>query len=413
MLWFDLGIVRAGDGQIAPAIDAFHKAASLLPDKRGAFQNIIALYLSEKDLTSTISTCRPALSQYPADVDILQNCGFTMMTDAHFTEALAPLRTLKHLMPNDVAVRVSIISALYQSGHSTESYAELKKLFASSLLSRDQALALAQDYATQNNPHAAELTLTYLAQHWPTLRNDVKTYASAGLPDAVTSTSAASTALSDSIEQAEALIRSEHYMDAFHFLSRARAQFPNRPELEYQSALTDVCLQRFVEAISTLQMLKAQEPPSARVEFLLGGSYEIEGDEKNAESAYRSASALDPNNFLYLRVLGALLQKEGRFTESSIPVQQALAMEPDDSQSLILLARSLEKAGSLDQATSLLENATRSDPGSRRAHSALALLYFRQKRLPEAQQQQAIAATLEDKKIQQWNIWGTLPNHPN
>ena len=88
-------------------------------------------------------------------------------------------------------------------------------------------------------------------------------------------------------------------------------------------------------------------------------------------------------------------------------LRKALALDPTDAESKIVLARCLEKQGELEEAAGLLEQAVASDPASRRAHSALAELYRRQKKLAQAEQEQLIAAKLEDQKItKEWDIWG-------
>ncbi len=408
-LWFRLGVVRAEHGETTSAIPAFERAASLLQDKLSAYRNVVALALKNNDLSLALLTSRRALALYPEDQELLQNDAYALVSTSKFAEAEAPLRTLERLNPADVAVRVSLISALQHAGDATQSDAELQQLFQASLLSQGQAVALERDFERQNNLHAAEEAAAYIAQTWPA---DSIADSAAHIPAAAPSSPSASfhadapAKLSDTIARATELIHAERYLDAMHFLADATAQFPNQPELQYQSALTDVCLQRYPEAIAALQQMKQQGSDSAKVDFLLGGSYEILGQDDNAGSAYRAASALDPENFLYDRVLGALLQKEGKFADSSEPLSKALALQPDDSGSLVLLARTQEKAGDLREAASLLEHAIRSDPKSRRAHAALAALYFRQKRITDAEQEQAIAATLEDQRIQQWTIWG-------
>src|SRR5207248_651758 len=108
------------------------------------------------------------------------------------------------------------------------------------------------------------------------------------------------------------------------------------------------------------------------------------------------------------RVLGALLQKRGRehLDQSIQLLRKALTLDPSDVQSRIILARCLEDRGQLDEAAALLERAVASDPASRRAHSALAELYRRQQKLARAEQEQSIAATLEDQKMRGWEFWG-------
>jgi Tfp pilus assembly protein PilF len=104
-----------------------------------------------------------------------------------------------------------------------------------------------------------------------------------------------------------------------------------------------------------------------------------------------------------------LLQKQGpeELAESIQLLRKALALDPTDAESKIVLARCLEKQGELDEAASLLEQAVVNEPASRRAHSALAEVYRRQQKLAQAEQQQSIAAKLEEEKItKEWDIWG-------
>jgi tetratricopeptide (TPR) repeat protein len=408
-IWFNLGVVRAQRGEIATALSAFQHSISLLSDKRPAYRNIIALELTANAPAAALPPCRKALALDPADIDLLRNCSYALSHESKFAEAVNLLQTLKHAQPNDVAVRVALISALRGAGQTANSSVELKALFVDSLLSRGQAEVLAQDLSRASDGTNAEATYAYIIATWPPSAGPQR----AIVPASDASTQLSRTQLSITISQATTMIRTERYVDAEHFLDQARAKYPNQPELEYDAALADVCLQRLSEAISILSRLKQQGTPSARVDFLLGGSYEIQGDQARAESSYREATALEPNNFAYYRVLAALLQKEGRFPESAALLQRALTLQPDDSQTLVLFARALERQGDITQAVSALEHSVRSDPESRRAHAALSALYFRQKRTAEAEQQQAVAARLEDQTIQKWNIWGTAPDQTN
>ena len=207
----------------------------------------------------------------------------------------------------------------------------------------------------------------------------------------------------------EALIGSGQYPAALQFLLGARNKFVNQPNFQYQLAVTDVCLQRFPEAISELENLARERPDSGKVQFLLGGAYELSGALQKGEDHYRSAIRLSPQEPTYYRVLGSLLQKQGpeHLAESIQLLRKALALDPTDAESKIVLARCLEKQGELDEAAALLEQAVASDPASRRAHSALAELYRRQNKLAQAEQEQSIAAKLEDQKMKDWEIWGS------
>jgi cytochrome c-type biogenesis protein CcmH/NrfG len=206
----------------------------------------------------------------------------------------------------------------------------------------------------------------------------------------------------------EALIDSEQCPTALQFLLGARKKFANQPNFQYQLAFTDVCLERFQEAISILEGLARERPDSGKVQYLLGGAYELSGELQKGEDHYRSAIRLAPQEPTYYRVLASLLQKQGpeHLDESTQLLRKALALDPTDAESKIVLARCLEKQGELEEAAALLEQAVARNPASRRAHTALAQLYYRQKKTTQAEQEQSIAAKLEDQKMKEWNMWG-------
>jgi cytochrome c-type biogenesis protein CcmH/NrfG len=132
------------------------------------------------------------------------------------------------------------------------------------------------------------------------------------------------------------------------------------------------------------------------------------GDLRKGEECYRRAIQLAPQEPQYYRELASLLRKQdpARLAEAEQLLAKALALDPTDEESKIILASCLEKEGKLEEAEAILEQAVGNNPASRRAHTALAELYRRQKKLAQAEQEQSIAARLENQKMKELTIWG-------
>jgi Flp pilus assembly protein TadD len=417
-LWFSLGVIQAQLKKTDSAIEAFEKASQLTPQQAPVYFNLGLLYMEKSDAAQAEDAYQRGLALDPSNVPANRNHAFLLMQGRQFREASIVLDRLKKLTPDDVAVRATLIQAYFRAGLKTECENEIDDLFRSHLATLPQGLALARLLSTGGDTEDTGRVLALVVNSWP---NSAEAHGELGLlliqndhfRDAAKELQQAVQLDPDSIKYSvglgDALINSQQYPAALKFLLGARKQFANQPNIQYQLALTDVCLQRFAEAISILETLASESPNSGKVQFLLGGAYELSGELQKAETHYRSAIRLNPHEPTYYRVLASMLEKQGpeHLAESVQLARVALSLDPTDAQTKIVLAICLEKQGELDEAAGLLEQAAASNPDLRRAHSALAELYFRQKKFAQAEQEQAIAAKLEEAKItKDWNIWG-------
>ncbi len=417
-LWFLLGVARAQQKKIDPAIAAFERALPLAAEQAAVNFNLGLLYLGKKDLAKAQEAYGRGLALDPANIPANQNYAFVLTQQGKFREALVPLERLKELTPADVSARATLVEAYIKAGMTSSSETEIHELLSSSFFTLPQGLALTRLLVADGEVDPAQRVLESLIRSWPRsaevhgelalLLTKKRQFndAAVELGKAV-QLEPASEKLA--LAYAEALLDAEQYPVAREFLTSAKSRFANQLTFRYQLAIANMCLQRFSDAVSELESLQSESPRSAKVQFLLGGAYELEGDLTKAENAYRRAIQQAPQDSSHYRLLGSLLQKQGptRLTEATQLLRKALVLDPSDGENKIALAHCLEKQGELDEAGVLLEQAVGTSPGSRRAHTALAELYRRQKKLEQAEREQSIAAKLEDQKIKEWNIWGS------
>jgi tetratricopeptide (TPR) repeat protein len=362
-------VARAQLKETDAAIEAFRKALPLTAEKAPVYFNLGLLYMEKNDPAKAVDAYKPGLALDPSNVPANQNLAFLLMQQGKFREAIAPLERLKESSPADVSVRATLIEAYLNTGlkDKAEAHGELGLLLIDKEQFKEAAKELKQ--AVQLDPNSEKYSLGY----------------------------------------GEALLSSEQYPIALPFLEDAEKRFESQLEFQYQLAVTDLGLQRFPEAISGLETLASKKPTSGKVQFLMGGAYELEGELQKGEDHYRNAIQLAPQEPSSYRALASLLQKQGpeHLDESIELARKALALDPSDAETKIVLARCLERQGHLDEAAALLEQAVASEPASRRAHTALAELYRRQQKLAQAEQEQSIAANLEEETItKEWTIWG-------
>jgi Flp pilus assembly protein TadD len=417
-LWFLLGVAQAQQNKIDPAIAAFETALPLAAEQAPVNFNLGLLYLGKKNFSKAEEAYGRGLALDPSNIPADQNYAFVLTQQGKFREALVPLERLKELRPHDVSARATLVEAYIKVGMTSRGESEIDELLSSHFVTLPEGLGLAKLLVADGEVNPAQRVYESLRSSWP---SSAELHGELGLllskkeqfREAAVELGQAVQLDPDSVKfslaYAGALIDSQQYPSARQFLLSAKKRFADQLGFQYQMALTDVCLQRFSDAISELESLERENPGLANVQFLLGGAHELGGDFAKAETAYRKAIHRAPQDSSYYRLLGSLLQKQGpaRIAEATQLLRQALALDPGEAENKVALARCLEKQGQLDEAGTLLEQAVESNPSSRRAHTALAALYRRQKKLEQAEREQSIAAKLEDQKIKEWNIWGS------
>ncbi|HEY5212996.1 MAG TPA: tetratricopeptide repeat protein [Acidobacteriaceae bacterium] len=417
-LWFLLGVARAQLKETDPAIEAFQKALPLTAEKAPIYFNLGLLYMEKNDPAKAIEAYKRELAFDSSDVAANQNLAFLLMQQGEFREAIPLLERLKESTPADVPARVSLIEAYLKAGVKDKAENEIDALLSSHVVSLPQGLALAKLLTAHQETDLAQRVFEFLRSTWP---NSAEAHGELGLM--LTEDGQFKEAAKElrqtveldpdsekySLGYGEALLSSEQYPVALPFLLDAEKKFPNQLNFQYQLAVTDLGLQRFPEAIFVLETLASKMPASGKVQFLTGGAYELEGELQKGEDHYRKAIQLAPQEPSSYRALASLLQKQGpeHLDESIELARKALSLDSSDAETKIVLARCLERQGHLDEAAALLEQAVASEPASRRAHTALAELYRRQQKLAQAEQEQSIAANLEEETItKEWTIWG-------
>jgi len=119
---------------------------------------------------------------------------------------------------------------------------------------------------------------------------------------------------------------------------------------------------------------------SAMDHFLLGSSYQQQGDIANAEREYHAALTDDPQFIDAHNNLGLIAAQRGEADSAERHFRQVLRSEPDNSTALTNLAMVMMKRDELPKAAKLLERAQHLDPLDYNVQYRLGLVYHLQER---------------------------------
>ena len=416
-LWYYLGVTRVQLKETGPAIEAFERARLLAPQEAPAYFGLGLLYMQKGDIDKALEAYRGGLARDPTDVAANQNYALLLMGKGGFREAVEPLLRLKRMRGDEVSTRATLIEAYLRAGMKSEGEAEIDQFLTAHLATMQEELSLAKLLSADRETEAAEKVLKHVATMWPDTAEahgelGLLLIQSAQYEEAVGELGRAvqldPNSAKYSLGLGEALLRWRHDPIALQFLLAVKEKFGQLPVYKFQLGLAYFYLTRYPMAIQEFEDLARENPKASRVQYFLGGAYQAMGDLRKAEDGYRKAIALNPNEGSYYAALASLLRKENPsdVTEPVRLLEEALALNPKDDESKLVLAWCFEKEGKLEQAQALLEQVVNNEPGSRRAHSALAGVYYRQKRVEDAKQQESIAARLEADKLKEISPWG-------
>ena len=199
---------------------------------------------------------------------------------------------------------------------------------------------------------------------------------------------------------------------ALETLNRPLRDNPHSPELLLARATVAANAKRFDAAIRDFEQLLAQVPNDARVHQRLGTTHYFRGDLRAAETHWRRARELEPNNSTAALRLALLLGELKRKEETVAILREVLELEPDHPVALNNLAHWLaESPEGLDEALRLAQKAYQKAPANPTVAETLGSIYLKRNMNDEAIQLYQRLADQEphagDRKAK---LFGDLPN---
>jgi tetratricopeptide (TPR) repeat protein len=176
--------------------------------------------------------------------------------------------------------------------------------------------------------------------------------------------------------------------DAAKHLTRLSELHPDQPLYLYWLARLDYYDRRYDTAVEKLQRVVRMDPGSARAWDNLGLSFDMLGEQAEAEKAFERAAELNrklpspsawtPHNY------GCLLFRMQKFPQAEKSLREALGYDPRFAQAHYYLGRVLEKLGRNEEAITELKTAADLDSTLAEPLYSLGLLYRRLGRLDES-----------------------------
>jgi len=155
---------------------------------------------------------------------------------------------------------------------------------------------------------------------------------------------------------------------------RANEGIPNHPEILEALLQLDRQEERFPESIERIEAAVRAEPENARLVHLQGLVQVLSGRGADAETSFRKAIELDPNNLAPYQSLAQYLAYTGRRDEVLATYERAARTRPDSAGLQLVLGSLYEAYGDLAKARETYERAIQTDPKLAAAKNNLAYI---------------------------------------
>jgi len=172
------------------------------------------------------------------------------------------------------------------------------------------------------------------------------------------------------------------------------AKLGNSADAYLLAGSTLLDLNEFEAARRDLDTALRLDPKLPGVYTLAGTARDKTGDVKEAETAFREALKLKPDDFEANLYLGAILYKRRDLDEAKPYLDRALRLNPKSSMARYEAAMFESTSGQYEAAAQDLEKLVKDDPSWLEPHEELAALYYRLHRPADGTQERKIVEKL-------------------
>jgi tetratricopeptide (TPR) repeat protein len=338
LAWTYLGMASVRLGEMNSALEAFERAIVLDPRDPRPFFDAALLYANRNNLDKALDRYQRGLAIDRRNETAQFNYGRLLLLKGRQEEAEKAFRRTLEINPRDAGARVEL-SRLALARHD----------FASAVDSARQA--------AEFSPGSLEANLA-LAEAYISANQDVQ-----------------------AMEHLENLLPRFNKSAAFHY-TLGIAQYRSK---------------KFHPAVASFRQAVELDPRLDLAQFLLASALLGTGDLDGAETGFKAAIAIRPDQPLYRNYLARVYEHRGpEYRVAALAAtREVLRLNPTDVEGRRRMAQWAKEDGDLPRAQQLLEEVVRDDPSYSPARVLLAVVYHRLRLREKAEEQERVVRRLE------------------
>lgn len=346
-------------------------AAGQRKDPGALFNDAVAAQ-QHGDFQTAIRDYRAYLAIRSNDFEAKVNLGAALVHEAQYDEAIADYKSALALAPHNDGILLDLGLAYFKKGDFSNARLQFEALRKSQPGNVQVAILLGYSYLNLGKPSDAVDLLSPLES-----RNAMNSDFEYVLGSALITTGKQD----EGIERIEKVAKATDSAGAY-----------------YLAGTTLLKMNAFEHAKVDLDAALRLDPKLPNIYTLAGTARDNSGHLDTAESAFREALKLNPNDFTANLYLGAILYKRRQLTEAKTYLDRAVQLDPTSSLARYETALMESVSGEYADATRNLEIVAKNDPNWLDPHVQLATLYYRLHRPQDGARERAVVQQLAAKQ---------------
>lgn len=323
-------------GNLAEAAAQLDVLQDSRPTDARVFYVTALLDTDRNDVNAAVRNFNEAITRDPTMYGAYQDLGLAYAKAKRWDDAAKTFAELAKRQPNSIEAAYFYALSLYNSGHSPEAEAEVRRALRLDAGAVEAHTLLGIILASRGNANA---------------------------------------------EAAEAL-------------SQAVALNPNSFDAQFYLGRVQYATKDYVGAVKSLQIAVKLNPRHPEARFFLGTALELAGDSNAAMTEYQELLKIDPQSVMGQLGQGALLVKQGKVDEAIVALTHAVALDEKEFEAHWALGRALALKERYAEAEESFRKAVSLMPERSDAHYQLGLALRRLGRVDEANKEFAIVERL-------------------
>jgi tetratricopeptide (TPR) repeat protein len=323
-------------GNLAEAAAQLDVLQDSRPTDPRVFYVTALLDTDRNDLNAALRNFKEAITRDPTMYGAWQDLGLAYGKSGKWEDAAGTFAELVRKQPNSIEAAYFHALSLYNSGHTTEAEAEVRRALRMDAGAVEAHTLLGIILASRGNANA---------------------------------------------EAADAL-------------SQAVALNPNSFDAQFYLGRVQYVLKDYSGSVKSLRAAVKLNPTHPEARFFFGTALELSGESQAAMLEYQELIKLDPNSVMGQLGQGALLVKQGKIDEALVALNRAVSLDSREFEAHWALGRALALKERYPEAIESFQHAVALGPERSDAHYQLGLALKRIGRTEEANREFAIVDRL-------------------
>lgn len=346
-------------------------AAAQRKDPGALFNDAVAAQ-QHGDFQAAIRDYRAYLAIRSNDFEAKANLGAALVHEAQYDEAIADYKSALALAPHNDGILLDLGLAYFKKGDFSDARLQFETLRKSQPDNVQVTILLGYSYLNLEKASDAVVLLSPMES-----RNATNSDFEYVLGSALITIG----------KRNEGVARVEKV-----------AKITNSAGAYYLAGTTLLKMNAFEQARVDLDAALQLDPKLPNIYTLAGTARDNSGHLDTAESAFREALKLNPNDFTANLYLGAILYKRRQLTEAKTYLDRAVQLDPTSSLARYETALMESVSGEYADAARNLEIVAKNDPNWLDPHVQLATLYYRLHRPQDGAKERALVQQLAAKQ---------------